>query len=85
MLKYLKVIKVTTFDQNQFMTRYLIFNFVPTYFSYSRKITAISISHNVKKLGEQKWSFPVVKGLNKKITLGIFDRGWPPFGISFQW
>ena len=25
--------------------------------------SAISISHNVKKLGDQKWSFPIVKGL----------------------
>ena len=63
-MKSLKVIKITTFDQNQFMTCYLIFNFKPTYFSYFRKITAISISHNVKKLVDQKWSFPVVKGLS---------------------
>ena len=48
-MKSLKVIKITTFDQNQFMTCYLIFNFKPTYFSYFRKITAISISHNVIK------------------------------------
>ena len=59
----LKVIKVTTFGQNHFMTCYLIFHFRPTYFSYFRKITAISISHNVKKLVDQKWSFPEVKGL----------------------
>ena len=59
----LKVIKITTFDQNQFMTCYLIFNFRPTYFSYFRKIIAISISHKVKKLRDQMWSFPVVRGL----------------------
>ena len=62
-LKSLKVIKITTFDQNQVMTCYLISNFRPSNFSYFGKITAISISHNVKKLGDQKWSFPVVKGL----------------------
>ena len=48
-MKSLKVIKITTFDQNQFMTCYLIFNFKPIYFSYFRKITAISNSHSVKK------------------------------------
>ena len=52
--KSLKVIKITTFDQNQFMTFYLIFNFRPTYFSYCRKITAISIFHNVKKTSGPK-------------------------------
>ena len=57
----LKVIKIRTFDQPQFMTCYLIFNFRPTYFSYFRKMTAISICHKVKKLVDQK--FPVVKGL----------------------
>ena len=68
-MKSLKVIKITTFDQNQFMTCYLIFNFRPTYFSYFRKITVISISHNVKKLVDQKWSIPVVKGLIIQYTL----------------
>ena len=67
--KSLKVIKITTFDQNQFMTCYLIFNFRPTYFSYFRKITVISISHNFKKLVDQKWSIPVVKGLIIQYTL----------------
>ena len=62
-MKSLKVIKLTIFDQNQFMTCYLIFNFRPTYFSYFRKRTAISISHNVKKQMVQKWTIPVVKGL----------------------
>ena len=62
-MKSLKVIKITSFDQNQFMTGYLIFNFRPTYFSYFRKITSIYISHNVKKQMGQKWSIPVVKGL----------------------
>ena len=64
-MKSLKVIKITTFDQNQFMTCYLIFNFKPTYFSYFRKITAISISHNVKKEVGPNGPFPVVKGLKE--------------------
>ena len=68
MMKSSKVIKVTTFAQNQFMICYLIFNFRPTYYSYFRKITALSISHNVRKLVDQKWSFPVVKGLMSHIN-----------------
>ena len=67
-MKSLKVIKVTTFDQNQFMTCYLIFNFKPTYFSYFRKITATSISHNVKKEVGPNGPFPVVKGLRYRQT-----------------
>ena len=63
-MKSFKVIKITNFDQNQFMTCYLIFNFKPTYFSYFRKITAISISHNVKKEVGPNGPFPVVKGLS---------------------
>ena len=43
----LKVIKMTTFDQNQFMTCYLIFNLRPTCFSNSETITAISFCRNV--------------------------------------
>ena len=39
-MKPLKLIERTTFDQNQFMTCYLIFNFRPTFFSYFRKITS---------------------------------------------
>ena len=75
-MKSSKVIKITTFDQNQFMTYYLIFNFRPTYFSYFLKITAISISDNVKKLVDQKWSFPVVKELTNAIFNGrLFDNG----------
>ena len=62
-MKSLKVIKITTFDQNQFMTCYLILDFRPTYFSYFQKITAISHSHNVKKEVDPKLAFPVVKGL----------------------
>ena len=60
---WLKLVKITTIDQNLFMTFYLIINFRQTYFSYFRKITTIYISHNVKKLGDQKWFFLVVKGL----------------------
>ena len=52
-IEYLKLIKITTFDQSQFMTCYLIFNFRPTYFSYFQKIIAYSISHNVKKQVEK--------------------------------
>ena len=63
-MKSLKVIKITTLNQNIFMT-YLIFNFKPTYFSYFRKITAFSISHNVKKEVGPNGPFPVVKGLKK--------------------
>ena len=70
-MKSLKVIKITTFDQNQFMTCYLIFNFKPTYFSYFRKITAISISHNVKKEVGPNGPFPVVKGLRDNFTKPI--------------
>ena len=62
-MKSSKVIKTTTFDQKQFMTFYLIFNFKTTYFSYFRKITAISIYHNVKKEVGLNGPFPVVKGL----------------------
>lgn len=62
--KSLKVVNITPFDQNQFMTCYLIFNFRPTYFSYFRKITANSISHNVKKEVGPDGPIPVVKGLN---------------------
>ena len=57
-MKSLKVIKITTFDQNQFMTCYLIFNFRPTYFSYFHKIIAHCNSHNVKKQVEQKLPSP---------------------------
>ena len=62
-MKSLKMIKITTFDQNQFMACYLIFNFKPTYFSYFRKITAFSITHNVKKEVSPNGSIPLVKGL----------------------
>ena len=47
------------------MTCYLILDFRPTYFSYFQKITAISHSHNVKKEGDPKDPFPVVKGIIK--------------------
>ena len=57
-MKSSKVIKITTFDQNQFMTYYLIFNFRPTYFSYFPKITVNSNSHNAKKQVEQKFPSP---------------------------
>ena len=50
-----ELINITTFDQNQFMTCYLIFNFRPTYFSYFQKIIANSNSHNVKKQVEKKF------------------------------
>ena len=50
------------------MTCYLILDFRPTYFSYFQKITAISHSHNVKKEGDPKDPFPVVKGLNFQIS-----------------
>ena len=73
-MKSSKVIKITTFDQNQFMTYYLIFNFRPTYFSYFLKITAISISDNVKKLVDQKWSIPVVKGLTDLMVKASVER-----------
>ena len=63
-IESLDLIKRITFDKNQFMTCYLIFNFRPTFFSYFWKITADSVFHNVKKQVGQKWPFPVVKGLN---------------------
>ena len=65
-IESLDLIKRTTFDKNQFMTCYLIFNFRPTFFSYFWKITADSVFHNVKKQVGQKWPFPVVKGLINK-------------------
>ena len=48
MIESLKLIKVTTFDQNQFMTFYLIFNFRPTYFSYFQKKSLILILEALK-------------------------------------
>ena len=58
-----KLVKITSFDQNPFMTCYLIFDFRPTYFSYCQKINATSNSHNVKKEVEPTDTIPVVKGL----------------------
>ena len=55
------------------MTCYLILDFRPTYFSYFQKITAISHSHNVKKEGDPKDPFPVVKGL-RGINVARFDK-----------
>ena len=72
-IESLDLIKRTTFDKNQFMTCYLIFNFRPTFFSYFWKITADSVFHNVKKQVGQKWPFPVVKGLkNYIVALSIY-------------
>ena len=43
--------------KNKFMTCHLIFNVRPTFFHTFEKKTAISISHNVKKLGDKNfWS-----------------------------
>ena len=82
-MKSLKVIKITTFDQNQFMTCYLILNFKPTYFSYFRKITAISISHNVKKEVGPNGPFPVVRGLTADQNIGNFLRKlWKTFSFN---
>ena len=55
--------KRTTFEQNQFMTCYLIFNFRPTF------KTTDSVFHNVKKQVGQKWPLPVVKGLIYKLVV----------------
>ena len=55
------------------MTCYLILDFRPTYFSYFQKITAISHSHNVKKEGDPKDPFPVVKGLITEIFIDFFN------------
>ena len=57
-IESLKLINITTFDQNQFMTCYLIFNFRPTYFSYFQKIIANSNSHSLNKLVEPKVPSP---------------------------
>ena len=65
-IEFLKLVKITTFDQNEFMTCYLILDFRPNYFSYFQKITAISHSHNVKKELDPRDPFSVVKGLSKK-------------------
>ena len=62
-IESLKLVKITTFDQNQFMTCYLIFDFRSTYFSYFQELSANSNSHNVKKQVEPYGSIPVVKGL----------------------
>ena len=67
---------MTTFAQNKFMTCYLIFNFKPAYFSYFRKITATSISHNVKKEMGPKEPFPVVKGLTCIFGNKIYDKNF---------
>ena len=40
--RILKTDKNNNFDQNQFKTCYLIYNFRPTYFSYLQKIIAYS-------------------------------------------
>ena len=63
-MKSLKMIKITSFDQNHFMTCYLIFNFRPIYFSYFRNITAISISHYVKKSSGPKVVLTRSQGVN---------------------
>ena len=62
-IESLKLVKITTFDQNQFMTCYLILDFRPTYFSFFRKITALSIPPNVKREVGPNGPVPVVKGL----------------------
>ena len=73
-IESLDLIKRTTFDKNQFMTCYLIFNFRPTFFSYFWKITADSVFHNVKKQVGQKWPFPVVKGLKTKLNCNVENK-----------
>ena len=50
------------------------FQFQTDFFSCFRKISAISVSHNVKKLGYQKWSSPVVKGL--KLNFETSSSDW---------
>ena len=61
-----KLIKINTFNQNQFMTCYLIFNFRPIYFSYFRKITANSNSHN----GGSKTCHPRSQGVKLALRNG---------------
>ena len=63
MMKSSKLIKISTFHQNKFLTCYLIFNFRPTYFSYFRKITGNYNSHNVKKTGGSKTNHPRSQGV----------------------
>ena len=65
-------IKILKSDKNNnFRPKYIYdllsyFQFQTGFFSYFRKITALSLSHDVKKLRDQKWSFPVVKGLTSR-------------------
>ena len=66
------------------MTCYLIFNFRPTNFSYFRKITAISISHNVKKEVGPNGSISVVKGLITQF-LGPDDTTVLSFDLSIKY
>ena len=70
MMKTVNVIKVS-FDQDQFITGYLIFDFRPTYVSYLQKISANSHSHNVKKEVEPSGSIPVVKRLKMRYILSV--------------
>ena len=83
-IESLDLIKRTSFDKNEFMTCYLIFNFRPTFFSYFWKITADSVFHNVKKQVGQKWPFPVVKGLNDDFLFSVIQIGAPSHGQTIQ-
>ena len=64
MIESLELINITTFDENQFLTCYLIFNFRQTYFSYFQKIIPNSICHNVKKQVEKNFH-PRSQGVKK--------------------
>ena len=52
------------------------FKFQTNIFSCFRKITAISIAHNVEKQRDQKWCFPVVKGLRSELCFKKMQITW---------
>ena len=63
MKKSSKLLKLTDFHQNNFLTCYLIINFGSTFFLTFQKIIAYSISPNVKTQVAQKCAISVVKQL----------------------
>ena len=64
-----KLIKITTFDQNQFMSCYLIFNLRPTYLPYFQKISAHSNSQKV----ENKWN-KMFHPRSQRVNVGFTTR-----------
>ena len=69
MIESSKLIKITTFDQNQFMSCYLIFNLRPTYLPYFQKISAHSNSQKV----ENKWN-KMFHPRSQRVNVGFTTR-----------